>query len=79
MGRPGRRAAAPVGSALVAEATSGADRLWPTSGIGPTQSGCWALNPAATLPAAGATGTPCGPRWSTWPPGAATATARLQP
>jgi hypothetical protein len=66
--------AAAMASAPITEATSDGGRPWPTVGAGPTQSGCWALNPAATPPAAAATGAPRGPPWSTWPAGAAIAT-----
>jgi hypothetical protein len=33
-----------VASAPTAEATSDGGRPWPTSGAGPTQTGCWAPN-----------------------------------
>jgi hypothetical protein len=63
-----------VASAPIAAATSGGGRPQPpTGGAGSTRSGCWAPKPAAIAPAAAATGTPPGPRWSTWPAGAATA------
>jgi conjugative relaxase-like TrwC/TraI family protein len=70
--------AAAVASAPIAEATSGDGRPWPTVTTGPTRSGCWAPNPDATPPAAGATGRPPGLRWRTWPAGAATATSGLR-
>jgi conjugative relaxase-like TrwC/TraI family protein len=62
-------------------------RRWPAdrrrrhpggSGPRPTGSGrvgCWAPSPAATPPAAGATGRAPGPRWSGWPTTVRTATA----
>ena len=67
--------AAAVASTPIAEATSAGRRRWrPTSGTRSTRTGCWTANPAATPPAAGATGRSPGPPWSSWPAGAATAT-----
>jgi hypothetical protein len=77
-GSAGSGSAAAVTSALIAGATSGGGRPWPTVGAGPTRSGCWAPNPAATPPAAGVTGRSPGPRWSAWPAGTATATTGIR-
>jgi AAA domain len=61
-------------STMVRSAAGGlltASRQYPSgSGPRPTGSGrvgCWAPSPAATTPAAGATGSALGPRWSGWP------------